>query len=55
MHARVMTGLIQPGKMDEMIRIYRDSVMPTAKEQKGLKGGILLTDSNTNKIISISL
>ena len=55
MHARVMTGLIQPGKMDEMILIYRDSIMPTAKEQKGFKGGILLTDPHTNKIISISL
>lgn len=55
MHARVMTGLIQPGKMDEMISIYRDSILPVAKEQQGFKGIILLTDSHTNKIISISL
>jgi len=31
MQARVMTVQGQPGKIDELIRIYRDSVMPAAK------------------------
>jgi len=55
MHARVVTVQIQPGKIDEAIRIYRDSVMPAAKEQKGFKGATLLTDSNAGKGISVTL
>ena len=55
MHARVVTVQIQPGKIDEAIRIYRDSVMPAVKEQKGFKGATLLTDSSTGKGISVTL
>ena len=54
MHARVVTVQIQPGKMDEALRIYRDSVMPAAKGQKGFKGGLLLVDNNSGKAISIT-
>jgi heme-degrading monooxygenase HmoA len=39
--------------MDEAIAIYRDSVMPAAKQQKGFKGLSLLTDRSTDKGISI--
>jgi len=55
MHTRIMTVQVQPGKMDELIGTYRDSIVPAAKEQKGFRGGFLLTDPSTNKIISISL
>jgi len=55
MYARVVTVQVQPGKMDEMISIYRDSVVPAAKEQKGFKGIFALTDTDTNKAISIAL
>jgi len=55
MHARVVTVQVQPGKIDEAIRIYRDSVVPAAKQQKGFKGATLLTDSNTSKGISVTL
>ena len=55
MHARVVLTQLQPGKTDESIRIYRDSVVPAAKKQKGFKGGLLLTDRNTGKGISVSL
>ena len=55
MYARVVTVQIQPGKMDEMISIYRDSVVPAAKEQKEFKGIFALTDTDTNKAISIAL
>ena len=37
MHARVVTIQTQLGKMEEAIRIYRDSLIPAAKEQKGFK------------------
>jgi len=55
MFSRVMTGLVKPGKMDELVNIYRDSVAPAAKEQKGFKNAILLTDPDTGKYISISV
>ncbi len=54
MYARLVTVQIQPGKMDEMLSIYRDSVVPAAKEQK-FKGIFLLTNTDTNKGISITL
>ena len=38
-----------------MARIYRDSVAPAAKAQKGFRHAILLADPGTGKYISISL
>ena len=55
MYARVTIVQIQPGKTDEAIGIYRDSVVPAAKQQKGFKGLHLLTDRNTGKGISVVL
>ncbi len=55
MHARLVTVQIQPGKIDEAISIYRDSVMPAVKQQKGFKGAFLLTDRNTGKGVSATL
>ncbi|MFZ5509574.1 MAG: antibiotic biosynthesis monooxygenase family protein [Pseudomonadota bacterium] len=55
MHARVVAVQALPGKTEEAIRIYRDSIMPAAKEQKGFKGAYLLTDPGTGKGISVTL
>jgi heme-degrading monooxygenase HmoA len=55
MHARVTGTQILPGKIDEAIGIYRDSVVPAAKEQKGFKGAYQLVDRSTGKSLSISL
>ena len=55
MNARVVTFQLHPGKTEEAVRIYRDSIIPAAKQQSGFKGARLLTDSNTGKGISISL
>lgn len=55
MNARATIVQILPGKIDEAIAIYRDSVVPAAKQQKGCKGLYLLTDRNTGKGISITL
>ena len=55
MHARAVIVDIQPGKMDELITIYRDSIAPAAREQKGSKGAFLLTNPDTNKAISITM
>jgi heme-degrading monooxygenase HmoA len=55
MHARVTTFQVQPGKIDEVIDITRDSVLPDAREQKGFRGELLLTDRNASKVIAVSL
>ncbi len=55
MNARVVTVQIQPGKISDAIGIYRDSVIPAAKQQNGFKGALLLTDRNTGKGISVAL
>ena len=54
MHARVILGKVKHGKQDEAINIYKENVVPSAKEQKGFVSMNLLTDSDTNKFISIT-
>jgi hypothetical protein len=55
MHASVHIATAQPGKLDEAIKIVRDSILPAAKKQKGFKGQFFLTDYNTGKGIGIDL
>ena len=55
MHARVILGMVKLDKQDEAIKIYKESVEPAAKEQKGFKGMHLLTDPYTRKFISITI
>jgi heme-degrading monooxygenase HmoA len=55
MHARVVTIQTQPGKTEEAIRIYRDSIVPAAKQQQGFTSALLLTDSRSGKGISVTL
>ena len=54
MHARVILGKVKLNRQDEAIKIYKESVVPAAKEQKGFVNMNLLTDPDTNKFISIS-
>jgi heme-degrading monooxygenase HmoA len=51
----VLTATAQLGKMDEGMQIVRDSVLPTARQQPGFKGGLWLLDRSTGKIIAITL
>ena len=55
MYARVTSVMVQPGKMDESVQTIQDSVVPVMKQQKGFKGYLLLTDSNTNKATAVTL
>ena len=55
MFARLSIAQSLPGKMDEVTRIHRDSVLPAAKQQKGFKGLYLLGDRKTGKGLSITL
>ena len=54
MFSRLVTLQLQPGKTEEAVRMYRDSVIPAAKKQHGFKGAMLLTDSTTGKGYSIT-
>jgi len=55
MYARVTTTQISPDKADEATRLWRDSVMPAAKQQKGFKSGRLLVNRKTGKAVSVGL
>lgn len=55
MHARVVSIQVQSGKTDEAIAIYRDVVVPAAKQQKGFKSALLLTDPATGKGVSVTV
>ncbi len=55
MFARLTTAEFKPGTLDELISTYRDSIVPAAESQKGYIKAYLLTDSKTNKGISISV
>ena len=55
MFARVTIVQMKKDKVDEAINLFRESVVPAAKSQKGYKDIYLLTDRNTGKGISIAV
>jgi heme-degrading monooxygenase HmoA len=55
MHARVVNLRVRPVDTKEMVRIYRDSVMPAARRQRGFGGAMLLTDPQTGIGISVTM
>jgi len=55
MFARLTVFQVNIDKLDETKKIYKESVIPAAKSQKGYRGVYLLTDSKTGKGISITL
>ena len=55
MQAMVVDLRIRPVDTKEMVRVYRDEVVPMAREQRNFKGALLLTDPDTGVGISITL
>ena len=55
MHVGMSTRQIQSGRMDEAIRIIRQTVVPAATNTQGFKAGLLLTDRSTGKFITLAL
>ncbi len=55
MHARVVDLTMRSVDTKEMVRVYREEVVPAAREQEGFKGAMLLTDPETGIGISITL
>lgn len=54
MHVRTQSALAHPGKLEQAIQVFRDSLVPETKQQRGFKNFRLLTDSTTGKIRIIS-
>ncbi len=46
---------MRPVDTKEMVRVYREEVVPAAREQPGFKGVLLLTDPQTGIGLSITL
>lgn len=55
MHARVVSMEMLPMSVGEAVRIYRERVLPAAREQQGFRGALMLTDPDTGEGLSISL
>lgn len=54
-HARLVRGEIPADKIDEAIRLWQESVAPSASRQPGFRGARLLVDRNAGKVVSIGL
>ena len=54
MHARVTYMSIRPGSLEEVKRIYRESVMPAAEMQDGFMGAMILADDGGEFGISLT-
>lgn len=55
MYARVTFATADPVKVDQTIKIMKDSIFPVVKKQKGFKGLIYLTNRKTGKGMVIGL
>ena len=55
MYVRAATVNIRPEKMQEVIDLHNDSLVPAAKAQKGWQGSYLMTDAGNGKILSITI
>lgn len=55
MFARLTMVQVNVEKIDEVVKIFDDNVVPAAKSQKGYSGAYLLTDRKTGKCNVLSL
>ncbi|HEY7416357.1 MAG TPA: antibiotic biosynthesis monooxygenase [Ktedonobacteraceae bacterium] len=53
-YARIVIVSAQAGKIDEILEIYRNSVIPAARQQKGFLGSRMFVDRANNKGISVT-
>lgn len=55
MYARVTTGNVQPGKVDELNQYTRETLVPLYPQQQGFQGALFLIDRLANKAMAITL
>lgn len=51
MNARLTIFRVQPDKSDEALKIFRESITPAAKIQKGFKQVYLFTKPNSDQLV----
>ncbi len=54
MFARLTITRISPDRVDELVKRYKESVIPAAKQQKGYKGAQVLMDRKTGNGMAIT-
>jgi heme-degrading monooxygenase HmoA len=54
MYARVTILAVKKGKAEEAVRIYKNSVLPAAKTQKGYQGSYVLVDWKGDKGVVVT-
>ena len=54
MYARIVTVHAQTDKLEELVGIYRDSIVPAIQTAKGFLGARLFTDRASGKGISVT-
>ncbi|MFL5804179.1 MAG: antibiotic biosynthesis monooxygenase family protein [Roseiflexaceae bacterium] len=54
MYAHMTTFHVQPGTVDDVLRILQDA-FPITKQQRGFKSGLALADYSSGKLIAITL
>jgi heme-degrading monooxygenase HmoA len=54
MFARTTRLQLQPGKMDDFKRVFRDFIAPTLQRQPGFRSITLLTDDTNNKVLGMT-
>ena len=55
MYARVITVQVQPGKLEDLLQVLQEQVIPAAQHQPGFRGLLRLTDQRTGKGMTVSL
>ena len=55
MYARVNSGQVHPDKVEEVTRIYQESIIPVTQQAPGFKGMLFLGDRTTGKGVTITL
>jgi heme-degrading monooxygenase HmoA len=55
MFARLVSAQVKGGKLDEVIRIWKEEDIPLMKSVKGYQGAYLFTNHKTSNAISMTL
>ncbi len=54
MFGRVTTLALRRGTAAEAVRIFKTSILPAAKSQKGYRGSYFLTDGKADKCVAVT-
>ena len=55
MHVRVASAQVRRGKIQELIDIYNNSIVPSFKRRKGVQAAYLRIDVGSHTALSLSL